>query len=391
MDAENPDGNEIKEFRTIDNCWVVAQSCPTPMAAVAGADHIFQYVNPSFCLLTGKTKEELIGTAFAGAGPAGHDCLSLLARVYRTGKAESYMGQPDRASHRPYWSYVMWPILSPNGNRDGIMIQFPEITPLLLQTTEVNQALILSSVRQHQLADEAERLNERLQRANDDLKQFAFAASHDLQEPLRMITTYSQLLIRGYRKELDGEAAVCVGFIRDGTRYMQDLLTDLLSYTQTSADEADGREPVDLHRVFERVRQNLGPAIEESCAVVSSGDLPTISGHEARFSQLFQNLISNAIKYRGPEAPVIHISAEQRGNEWRIAVADNGMGIEPEHHKRIFGVFKRLHGKGIPGTGIGLAICQRVVEGSGGRIWVESQIGRGATFYFTLPASEGRK
>ncbi len=200
-----------------------------------------------------------------------------------------------------------------------------------------------------------------------------------------MITSYSQLLVKGYRGQLDGEAGVCVDFITKGAKRMRDLLADLLSYTETGADKAEADAAIDLNTLVQTVKENLKAAIEESSAVVTSGELPTISGHNARFVQLFQNLIGNAIKYRRVSPPRIHVSAEQRNDEWCFAVSDNGIGIEPEYYQTIFGVFKRLHGQTIPGTGIGLAICQRVVARYGGRIWVESQVGHGATFYFTLP------
>jgi PAS domain S-box-containing protein len=371
-------------------CRSIAESSPMPMAAVEGTGHIVRYVNSAFCLLVGKTKEELIGNAFFGAAPTGEECLLLLDRVYQTGKAEIHTGQENPAPHRFYCSYVMWPVLAADGRRVGIMIQVTETTPFLQQTTGMNQALLISSVHQHELTEEAERLNEELQRANEDLKQFAFAASHDFQEPLRMITSYSQLLVKGYRGQLDGEAAVCVDFITKGAKHMRDLLEDLLSYTEAGADRRED-ECIDLNTIFEKVKQNLKQAIEESGAVVTSGDLPSLHGQDARFVQLFQNLIGNGIKYRAAPPPRIHVSAEQRNSEWCFAVADNGIGIEPEYHLTIFGVFKRLHGKAIPGTGIGLAICQRVVERYGGRIWVESQVGHGATFFFTLPMSAGNR
>jgi light-regulated signal transduction histidine kinase (bacteriophytochrome) len=266
-----------------------------------------------------------------------------------------------------------------------------ETTPFLLQSTSMNQALIKASMHQHELTEEAERLNEELQRANDDLKQFAFAASHDLQEPLRMITSYSQLLVKGYRGQLVGEPAVCVDFITKGAKHMRDLLADLLSYTETGEDREEADESIDLNTIFEKVTQNLKTAIEESSAIVTSGDLPSVRGHDARFVQLFQNLIGNAIKYHGETPPRITVSAEQRNSEWCFAVSDNGIGIESEYYQTIFGVFKRLHGNTVPGTGIGLAICQRVVTRCGGRIWVESQVGLGTTFYFTLPMGGGNR
>ena len=361
------------------------------MAGVEGPGHVVCYVNPAFCLLTGKTKEELIGRAFSAAAPSGGECLSLLDRVDKTGKAEIHTGQEHPGGHRFYLSYVMWPALAIDGRRVGIIVQVTETTPFLRQSMGMNQALIKSSVHQHELTEEADRLNEKLRRLNDDLKQFAFAASHDLQEPLRMITSYSQLLVKGYQGQLDGEAAVCVEFITKGAKHMRDLLADLLSFTEAGEEREEADEPIDLNVIFEKVTENLKTAIEESSAVVTCGDLPTVRGRDARFVQLFQNLIGNAIKYRGETPPRITVSAERRNDEWRFAVSDNGIGIEPQYYQTIFGVFKRLHGNTVPGTGIGLAICQRVVARYRGRIWVESVVGRGATFYFTLPMTDGTK
>jgi light-regulated signal transduction histidine kinase (bacteriophytochrome) len=230
-----------------------------------------------------------------------------------------------------------------------------------------------------------------LWRANEDLKQFAFAASHDLQEPLRMITAYSQLLVRGYSGALEGEAHVCLDFITKGAKQMRDLLVDLLSYAEAGVDRGKANEVIDLNRVVEDVKQNLKIAIEENSAEITSESLPDVEGQHAHFVQLFQNLIVNAIKYRGEDMPRIRLSAKRVEDEWRFAIADNGLGIAPEYHAQIFGVFKRLHGKAIAGTGMGLAICQRVVERYHGRIWVESQLGEGARFCFTLPCNGQKK
>jgi len=236
--------------------------------------------------------------------------------------------------------------------------------------------------------DEQKRREVELRRLNDDLKQFAFAASHDLQEPLRMMTSYSQLLLKGYQGNPDPEAAICVDFITRGAQRMRDLLADLLSYTKVTADEEQPSECVDLNAILHGVQQDLASVIETSAAVITSDPLPMLYLHEAHVRQLLQNLISNAIKYKGDSPPRIHIQVTKELSHWRFAVSDNGMGIEPEYHQTIFGVFKRLHGKTIPGTGIGLAICQRVVERYGGRIWVDSTPHEGSTFYFTLPLAK---
>lgn len=239
-----------------------------------------------------------------------------------------------------------------------------------------------------EIHDEKEK-EEELRRANEDLNQFAFAASHDFQEPLRTITSYSQLLIQGYSGQLGGDAAVYVDFITRGARTMRNLLMDLLAYTETGANRKDSAEEIDLNLTMKTVALNLKAAIEESGAIITWDPLPTVRGQETRFVQLFQNLIGNAIKYRGERTPRIHVAVERQPGEWRFAVADNGIGIAPEYHRQIFGVFKRLHGNTIPGTGIGLAICQRIVERYGGRIWVESEADRGAAFCFTLPMPPG--
>ncbi|MFN0103300.1 MAG: PAS domain S-box protein [Bryobacteraceae bacterium] len=260
-------------------------------------------------------------------------------------------------------------------------------SPLRSGAEILGLAIVFRDVSEHKrAAEELRRSAEELRRANEDLNQFAFAASHDLQEPLRMVTSYSQLLVKGYRDRLDGEAALCVNFITEGTQRMRELLADLLAYTQVNEDDGESRTNlIDLNLIFRKSVENLKTAIQESDAVVAGGQLPSVRGYEPHFLQLLQNLIGNAIKYRGESAPRVHVSAGKSDGVWRLAVADNGIGIEPQYHQMIFGVFKRLHGRTIPGTGIGLAICQRVVDRFGGRIWVESQLNRGATFYCTLP------
>jgi len=379
--------NSNREIDLPSLCRPILESSPMPIAAVEGASHIVRYINPAFCRLIGKTAEELIGNPFPDAVPAGDECLSALDRLYQTGQTEVHIGNDDSAPHGFCWSWAMWPLLAADGRVVGSMIQVTEETSLHRQAKVMNQALLIGSVRQHELTEQAEALSDLLRRANEDLKQFAFAASHDLQEPLRMMTIYSELLIEGHRGRLDGKAQICVDFITQGAKQMRDLLANLLTYTDAGADTWESNEFIDLNAIFEKVKQNLKLAIAESGVVVTSGDLPIVQGHDARFVQLFQNLIGNAIKYRGELSPRVHVSAEHRDGEWRFAVADNGMGIRQDYYLTIFGMFKRLHGSAIPGTGIGLAICQRVVERYGGRIWVESKVGEGTTFYFTLPGN----
>lgn len=268
-----------------------------------------------------------------------------------------------------------------------LMIAVVGIGVALLSRSQGNAVELASRER-----DQLRIANAELARVNDDLNQFAFAASHDLQEPLRMISAYSQLLIRDYRANLGGDAETCVRFIREGTARMRELLSDLLSYAHLRGNhrEAETFTAIDLNSVFEKVLDNCRAGIEEAGAVVTADVLPGVFGYEPHFIQLFQNLITNSIKYRSVLPPRIHVRAQAKDGFWRISVEDNGIGIAPEYQEQIFGVFKRLHGSAIPGTGMGLAICQRVVERYGGRIWVESSLNQGATFYFTLPdAGEG--
>jgi PAS domain S-box-containing protein len=231
-------------------------------------------------------------------------------------------------------------------------------------------------------------LNAELKRSNEDLKRFTFMAGHDLQEPLRTISALSELLAAKYRGHLEQDAAVLLDTIRDSAARMRELLADLLAYAAaTERRPEDSMSAVDLTAVLEAVARNLRTSIEETGAVITHGSLPVLHAHAAHLVSLFQNLIGNAIKYRGGQAPRIHISAETADGDLHFAVADNGIGIDPQYHERIFEPFSRLHGGQIAGTGIGLAICKRVVERYGGRIWVESEIGRGSRFLFTLPAA----
>jgi PAS domain S-box-containing protein len=224
-----------------------------------------------------------------------------------------------------------------------------------------------------------------LRRTNEELNDFASAVSHDLREPLRNVVNFSQLLVR----EVDGRNPATqeyAEYVVEGVNRMEMLLNDLLAYSQVGGREQPARL-TDVNEIVKKTLENLQAMISETGAQVSSSYLPSIVGYEAQLSQLFQNLIGNAIKYRSERPPRVHISAEKRGHEWIFKVSDNGIGIAHEYHKTIFGVFKRLHGKETPGTGIGLAICSKVVEHHGGRIWVESKPGEGSEFLFTLPES----
>jgi PAS domain S-box-containing protein len=233
-----------------------------------------------------------------------------------------------------------------------------------------------------------EAANTALKRANADLEQFAYSASHDLQEPLRMVAAYSQLLQKRFGGQLGPTGDEIIGHTVQGALRMERLLRDLRMYTQVSASEEEPPEEVDADEILKRTLTSLQVAIGDSGATVSSTELPRVYIHEFQLEQLFQNLISNAIRYRSADPPRIRVSAEREGREWRFSVEDNGIGIDPRFQSQVFGIFKRLHSASeYPGTGMGLAICKRIVERAGGRIWVESELGGGSTFYFTVPST----
>ncbi|MFQ5909525.1 MAG: PAS domain S-box protein [Thermoplasmata archaeon] len=241
--------------------------------------------------------------------------------------------------------------------------------------------------KRRQAEDELKQTLEELARSNQELEQFAYVASHDLQEPLRTVSSYVQLLKRRYRDKLDSDADEFIEYASDGASRMQTMINDLLMYSRVGTR---GKEfsPVDCNSALDRAKASLELMIEENEAVITQDSLPTVAGDDSQLTQLFQNLIGNSIKFRGEGPPRIDLSAEQEGDEWVFSVQDNGIGIEHQYSERIFEVFQRLHSRAkYSGSGIGLAICKKIIERHGGRIWVESEPGRGSTFYFTIPVA----
>jgi PAS domain S-box-containing protein len=235
--------------------------------------------------------------------------------------------------------------------------------------------------------DELKKRTEELASSNAELEQFVYIASHYLQEPLRTVSNFSQLLAKRYKGKLDAKADQSIGFIVDGTTRMQEMIDDLLEYSRVST-RTKSFEPTDCETVLDQALDNLKEAVEGSDPLVTHDPMPTVMADASQLVQLFQNLLSNAIKFR-KEKPRITVSAVQRGNEWLFSVKDNGIGIAPEFMDYIFKMFEREHANvEYPGTGVGLAICKKIVERHGGRIWVESEIGKGSTFYFTIPLKE---
>lgn len=237
-------------------------------------------------------------------------------------------------------------------------------------------------------ATERRKLESQLERSNDELQRFAYTVSHDLQEPLRTVRSYGELLERRYKGKLDNDADEFIRFMMDASGRMTQLLKDLLAYSQAGRPDRTTPEPTSSANILQWAIMNVDRLVKETGAVITYDPMPMVEADQTQLSQVFQNLLGNAIKYRSQEPPRIHISAKRRDSQYEFAVSDNGIGIAPEHHERIFGVFKRLHGKDVPGTGIGLAICRKIIESHGGAIWVESDLGSGATIKFTLPVHD---
>ena len=249
------------------------------------------------------------------------------------------------------------------------------------KTAELQQKI----TEREQAEEKIDRYMKELERSNKELEQFAYVASHDLQEPLRMVSSYTQLIEERYKDKLDKDANEFIDFAVDGANRMQILLNDLLNFSRVTT-RGKPFEPVDLNSALGHAIMNMQMRIEETKTTILNDELPTVKADESQIIRVFQNLIDNAIKFRSENSPKIHISAKQEKEESVFSVKDNGIGIEPEYKERIFQIFQRLHGrKEYPGTGMGLSICKRIVERHGGRMWLESESGKGTTFYFTIP------
>lgn len=309
-----------------------------------------------------------------------------------TGAARSFAGLGDTAIAET--GEFSTPLKERNGKIIGALRLYHRSSNAL---TEADRAVAIQLAEMASIAIENLTLqsfllqsNEELRRANEDLNQFAYSASHDLQEPLRMIAIYTQLLSRRFGAQLDADAHEYMKYTLDGALRMETLLRDLLTYTQSVSIRGIPDRPADTENALRRALANLQPSISAAGAVITSGNLPKVRAYDTHLVQLFQNLVSNALKYRSTATPAIQIEAkwDPARRMWLFSVRDNGVGIDAEYHKQVFGLFKRLHAAHEhPGTGIGLAICQKVVERYGGEIWVESNEDGGSTFYFTLPPS----
>ncbi len=364
-------------------------------------DYIFLDVNPAFTELTGLSAELVLGKRVTEVLPGieKDPFIEIYGRTAETGKPvrfQQYTSALDKhysiqtySPRRGQFVTVFSDVTKRIKGEEELKAHREHLEELVTERTAELERANVDLEREVSVRRRMEQAlrdaNTELERSNQDLEQFAYAASHDLQEPLRMISSYLQLLERRYGGELDEAADEFIGYAVDGAKRMRGLIDSLLVYSRVGRSD-DPVEKVDCERVLGRALANLRRTIEERGAQITHDPLPEVTALEGQLVQLLQNLISNGIKFCETDPPEVHVSAQREDDHWVFAVRDNGLGIDPEFAERIFGVFQRLHKRDVyPGTGIGLAICKRIVKRHNGRIWVESRPGEGATFSFTIP------
>lgn len=330
----------------------------------------FVFVNEEFCKMFGTSADDLLGKTPDDVVPqfASDKSGSINRRVLEQAQPEERIERLTLGEREQFMKVIRMPVKDDQQQVIGVQAVW-------LDVTELQQA-------QNRL----ERYAQNLERSNVDLQQFAYVASHDLQEPLRAVSNYCQLMEKNYSSQLDERAMRWLQFVVNGARRMQTLVRDLLTYARVD-NKSESWITVDSYSVCRLAIENLSQAIKEAEAEVTVGKLPIVWADATQLEALFQNLIGNAVKFRGERRPRVSITAQRVEKNWQFAVSDNGIGIQPEFQERVFEIFKRLDSQDrYSGTGIGLAICKRIVERYDGRIWVESQFGQGSTFFFTLPS-----
>ncbi|MGE5352659.1 MAG: sensor histidine kinase [Acidobacteriota bacterium] len=339
------------------------------IVAITDIKGTITYVNKKFCEISKYSSEELVGQNHRLINSGFHP-KEFFRDMYRTiANGRVWKGQiKNRAKDGSY--YWVDTTIVPLTNREGKLSKYLAIRFDITAQKKIEEELVKA------LLD--------VEQSNGELEQFAYIASHDLQEPLRMIASYSQLLTRRYEGKLDTKADQYINYITEGVQRMQTLIMDLLHYSRTATSKED-LKPVELNIVLTEVLTDLKVAIETSHADIKVSPLPTVKANHTQIRQLFQNLIGNAIKFRGDINPVVEVSVMEESDHWLFSIRDNGIGIDPEYSEKIFMLFQRLNDREkYPGTGIGLAVCKKIVERHGGKIWIESEPGKGTEFLFTI-------
>ncbi len=348
----------------------IFSQAPVAICVLRGPEFVYELANPHYQAIL--PNRVLVGRPLLEAVPeVSPSIVAILHGVYESGKpfaADEYLVPLDRdqdgVAEDCWFNFVYTPLCDSDGTISGIVAVAVDVTSQVLARRE-------------------------LERANRELEEFAYVSSHDLQEPLRMVNIYTQLLARELKPSLTTAAQGYAKHVHTGVGRMEQMLRDLLNFSRVTHN--DGAEilecgPADLNASLSQALNILEGRLEEERASLTADPLPMVRGDEVQIAQVFQNLISNALKYRKTEEPpALHVAAQREGQEWIISVRDNGIGFDQSHAERIFGLFKRLHKDQYPGTGLGLAICKRIVERYGGRIWAESRLGEGSTFHFALP------
>ena len=362
------DEHKLAEEKIRTLSYAVEQS---PSAVViTDVNGNIEYVNQKFSRITGYAAEEVIGQnpRILKSDNTRPETYKELWEAITSGKEWYGIFCNKKKSGELFWESTY---ISPVRDTDGTIIHYVALKE------DITDKKLADEKLEYMMAD--------IQRSNKELEQFAYVASHDLQEPLRMVASYMQLLQRRYKDKFDNDANDFINYAVDGSKRMQELIHDLLAYSRVGLP---GREfeQIDIETVLDHAIRNLGMSIKDSGAVVTHDSMPTMFADGVQITQIFQNLISNSIKYYNEAPPRIHISAKQNKKAVIFSVSDNGIGIDPQYYERIFTIFQRLHSKEkYSGTGIGLAICKKIVERHHGKIWVESLPGEGSTFYFTIP------
>jgi PAS domain S-box-containing protein len=360
-----------RELQESEARWQSLVANAPNFITIVDSSHVIEFINHP---VQGLTLGDVIGNSiYEFITPEYHDLpRRFIAEAFRTGESGSYISTATGNQNNIAWYENS---LAPIKNADGSV---------------VSVAIIASDITERKQAEmRLTEMMEDLQRSNKELERFAYVVSHDLQEPLRMVASYVQLLEKRYKDQLDQDANDFINFAADGAIRMQRMILDILEYSRVGT-RGQAFEQTDLNLVLTKAMANVGGQIEDSGALITNDELPQVLADEIQMVQLLQNLIGNAIKFRSEDTPLIHISSLEDEAEWTISVKDNGIGIHREHQDKIFAVSRRLHPIGkYTGSGIGLAIAARIVDRHGGRIWLESDPGKGSVFYLTIPKKQG--